>query len=338
MLSITKYNLKFGRIASKAAIGSILIGSILVGPSGYGISPAAETTATAAIKKTVVKKAVTKKTTVKKKVVAPKKPAVPKKPAAPPKKASNKNNPANSMSGSVKISTTAAMKPLAQDLVKAFNKKYGKVTVSVFGGQAGIGIQNVSSNKSDIGIASSELSKDDISKGLSATKIGADVIAIVVNSSNKVRNLSTSDVFNIYTRTIQNWKELRGYDGQIAFNTYLSSVGLSNLFDSVFMHGQRFSDKVVIHSTTASMLNTVIRNKNAIGYASMSDVKRGIRALSINGVAPTAANARSGRYPFSRNINMVTKGTKSAATNAFIQFTISAEGQKIIQKYYSPLK
>jgi phosphate transport system substrate-binding protein len=333
-----------------------VVGSILISPFNQSLvfsaestttpsAPAAETTSTT--NKTTLK-VVLKPLPIKTQHI--KQPVVTKKPVTQTQikknskdnRRNNKNTPPNrwidpatNLSGKVKVSTTAAMKPMVQELIKNFNKKYKKVTVSVFGGQAGIGIYDVSNKKADIGLVARDLTRDEINNGLSNSKVGIDVIALVVNPKNRIQNLSTSDVFNIYTRNITDWRDIRGgANSQISFNTYSSSVGLSNLFDSVFMHGQRLSDKVAIHSTTGSMLNTIKQKSNAIGYASMSDIKKGLNILSINGIAPNGQNIRSGRYPFTRNINMVYKNNKSAAANAFLQFAMSSDGQKIINKHF----
>ena len=86
----------------------------------------------------------------------------------------------------------------------------------------------------------------------------------------------------------------------------------------------------VVTSSTAVMMTTVSGDVNAIGYISLGSLNDTVKALDIDGVAATTANVKSGSYKISRPFNIVTKGTPNAATQDFINFIMSSEGQKVI--------
>ena len=88
-------------------------------------------------------------------------------------------------------------------------------------------------------------------------------------------------------------------------------------------------DAAVTNSTSV-MLTTVSGDTKAIGYISLGSLNNTVKALDIDGVAATAANVKSGAYKVSRPFNIVTKGTPNAATQDFINFIMSKEGQKVI--------
>lgn len=87
-----------------------------------------------------------------------------------------------------------------------------------------------------------------------------------------------------------------------------------------------------ITDSTSVMLTTVAGNKNAIGYVSLGSYNDTVKALNIDGVEATAENVKSGAYAVSRPFNIATCGEVDAATERFIEFILSAEGQAIIEE------
>lgn len=57
-------------------------------------------------------------------------------------------------------------------------------------------------------MASRELDKTESSKGVKATVIATDGIAVVVNKKNKVNDLSTKQVKDIFTGKTTSWSDL----------------------------------------------------------------------------------------------------------------------------------
>ncbi|MBN1484408.1 MAG: substrate-binding domain-containing protein, partial [Chloroflexia bacterium] len=54
------------------------------------------------------------------------------------------------------------------------------------------------------------------------------------------------------------------------------------------------------------------------------------KALSVDGVAPTEANAASGAYPVVRPLNMLTNGEPNELVKAWLDFILSDAGQAIV--------
>lgn len=86
-----------------------------------------------------------------------------------------------------------------------------------------------------------------------------------------------------------------------------------------------------ITNSTAVMLSTVAGNKNAIGYVSLGSLSSDVKAISVDGAAPTVVNIKSGAYKVARPFNVVYKeGSLSVQAKDFLNFIMSAEGQKIL--------
>ena len=82
------------------------------------------------------------------------------------------------------------------------------------------------------------------------------------------------------------------------------------------------------------MITAVSQNPNAIGYASLAAVKDTVKALQVNGVAPTEATVKDGSYSVQRPFVLVTKtGTAlSPAAQAFFDYATSSEVSSLISQ------
>lgn len=85
-----------------------------------------------------------------------------------------------------------------------------------------------------------------------------------------------------------------------------------------------------ITNSTAVMMTSVAGDPNAIGYISLGSLDDTVKAVSIDGVAPSAAAVKDGSYAIARPFNVVTKGDLSAPAADFLAFIMSAGGQAVV--------
>lgn len=86
-----------------------------------------------------------------------------------------------------------------------------------------------------------------------------------------------------------------------------------------------------ITNSTSVMMTSVAGNPKAIGYISLGSLNESVKAVMIDGAEATVENLKSGAYKISRPFNIATKGTVSEATQAFIDFILSSEGQAVVE-------
>lgn len=91
------------------------------------------------------------------------------------------------------------------------------------------------------------------------------------------------------------------------------------------------TDDAITTNSTSVMMTTVAGNKAAIGYASLGSLNDTVKALKVDGAEATAENVKSGKYKISRPFNIATKGDVSEVAQDFINYIMSAEGQKIVE-------
>ena len=89
------------------------------------------------------------------------------------------------------------------------------------------------------------------------------------------------------------------------------------------------SDAIIANQTEVMMQN-VQGDENAIGYASLGSMSDAVKAVKIDGAEATTENVLNGSYKVSRPFNVATKSDLSAAAQDFLNYILSADGQKII--------
>lgn len=86
-----------------------------------------------------------------------------------------------------------------------------------------------------------------------------------------------------------------------------------------------------ITNSTSVMMTSVAGDKNGIGYISLGSLNDTVKALTIDGVKASAENVKNGAYQVSRPFNIVVGDDLSDATQDFIDFIMSAEGQQVVE-------
>lgn len=89
--------------------------------------------------------------------------------------------------------------------------------------------------------------------------------------------------------------------------------------------------EAVIANSTEIVLSNVSGDPNAIGYVSLGSLNDQVKALKIDGAEATVENIKNGSYAISRPFNVATKGTPSDAAQDFMNFILSADGQKVAE-------
>lgn len=247
----------------------------------------------------------------------------------------NENNTQkeSSLSGTITMVGSTSMEKLANAVAEDFMNKNKGVTVSAEFIGSGAGIEAVNNGTADIGNSSRNLKDSEKEAGAVENIIAIDGIAVVVDKSNKVTNLTKDELIGIYTGTIRNWNELGGDDMPIVVIGREAGSGTRGAFEEILKVEDACNYANELDNTGAVMAK-VASTKGAIGYVSLDVVDDSVVAVSLEGVEPNADNIKAGNYFLSRPFVMATKGEiseQSELVKGFFEYITSAEGKAIIE-------
>lgn len=233
------------------------------------------------------------------------------------------------LSGTLSMNGSTSMEKVIKAVNGAFMEKNKGVTVNLNLTGSGTGIQEASEGKCDIGNSSRKL-KDEEAEKLDATVVGLDGIALVVNPTNKLEDITLQDLAKVYSGEITNWKELGGDDKSIVVIGREDGSGTRDGFESIVM-GDKEPKYAQELESTGSVINAVATTDGAIGYASLANVDETVKALKIGGVEATEENVKSGAYEVQRPFICATlKGSDNKLVKAYLDFILSEEGQALV--------
>lgn len=238
------------------------------------------------------------------------------------------------LSGNVSTNGSTSMEKVIGILSEQFMEDNSDVTITYDATGSGTGIEAVSNGTCDIGLSSRALKDVETEKGLVATTVALDGIAIIVNADCPVDDLTVEQIADIFTGKITSWEDFGG-KGDIACIGREAGSGTRDGFESI----TDTKDACVLAqelTSTGAVIAAVKSSANAIGYASLSAVEgqEGIKVLTVNGVECTAENVLNGTYVVQRPFNLVTMDgvDLSEAAKAFFDYMVSADAADLITK------
>ena len=239
--------------------------------------------------------------------------------------------PAAKLSGSVSTDGSTSMEKVIGALGEAFTEENPDVNFTYNPTGSGSGITAVSEGRCDIGLSSRNLKDEEAAKGLKATVLALDGIAVIVNPENPISELSLEQIAKVYTGEITNWSELGGNDAEIVVIGREAGSGTRDGFESI----TKTADACVYRqelTSTGDVITTVAQNPDAIGYASLASIGDTVKALVVEGVAPSEETVKDGSYLVQRPFVLVTREGEelSEAAQAFFDYITSADAASII--------
>lgn len=225
---------------------------------------------------------------------------------------------------------STSIHPFAELLAEDYNRRHPEEPVEVQGGGSTAGLQAVSTHLADIGMCSRSLKAEEAEQ-FTPIIIARDGISIVVNPANPVRELTLAQLRGLFSGRIRNWREVGGLDGPVRPITREDGSGTRESFAHLVMSKERISPHALTQESNGAVKELVKGDRAAIGYMSLGLVCGELKALKIDGAEPTGENVLAGAYKLARPFLFVTEGRPKPRAQGFIEFVLSAEGQRLLE-------
>ncbi len=177
---------------------------------------------------------------------------------------------------------------------------------------------------------------------LTVTPIGREGFVFFTEEDNPVDNLSSEQIRAIYHGDITNWKEVGGKNQTISAFQRPKNSGSQTMME--YFMGDVSLKEPKTYETIDSMVG-VIRNvaqysneAGAMGYSFRYfleglNQEKGVKLLSVDGVAPTLENIENGSYPLTVGLCLVTRADDpNPNVQRMIDFILSEDGQEIVRR------
>jgi phosphate transport system substrate-binding protein len=220
-------------------------------------------------------------------------------------------------------------------LVEAFRAKHPTVRFVFDDVGSAAGMTLAASGDVDLA-TSSATPAPDIAATVTTVPVGSSATAIVVNATNPVRGLTKAQVRDVFSGAISDWGALGGPPGKIVVVVREATSAIRSNFDAYFFGGKgTYAPDALELNSGDEIIRAVSGRATTISMLTISAPMRAeprIRALTIDGVAPTKENVVAGLYPVRRPLFLVYNEKRvRPAIRAFLELVRSPEGQRIIE-------
>ena len=169
-------------------------------------------------------------------------------------------------------------------------------------------------------------------------KVAVSGLAVYVNTNNPVKTLTYAELFAIFRRQSQNWKELDGgKDRTISLYAPATNSVYGELFNEEVLNGRGFAAEIHLLASQ-DLLKAVATDPNGIGISALGSVE-GVKPLSIKRVYsstpvfPTEDNIARRIYPISRYVySYINPAANTDEIKAYLDWIRSDAGQQVAKE------
>jgi len=236
------------------------------------------------------------------------------------------------------VAGSTSVQPYAEVLSEEYMILHPDVLIDIQGGGSSAGIMAAQTGTSELGMSSRVLKDEE--KSLWYVEIARDGLAVIINPENPIQNLTLDQIRQIYSAEITDWSQLGGTNTKIHTITREDGSGTRDAFVSLVMGESSITPRAIVQDSNGAVRQLVADDENAIGFISLGLVDDKVKALQLDGVAATRENVLNGSYNLSRPFLFVALSEPTGETKQFVDFILSAEGQKILMNegLISPLE
>lgn len=169
--------------------------------------------------------------------------------------------------------------------------------------------------------------------------IGKEAFVFFVNSQNEINSLTVSEIKDIYSGEITNWKDVGGKREKIKVFQRNKNSGSQTALENL-MQG-----RTIVEAVKAEAMGVILdevanyRNYNsAIGFsfryfATEMEKNNNIKLLEVEGVYPSIETMENGTYPLINEFYAVVReDNDNENVDKFIDWVLSEEGQELVRK------
>lgn len=236
----------------------------------------------------------------------------------------------------VRVGGTGAAFGMLQRLGNAFTEQSGIKVVNVPSLGSSGGIRAVAENKIDIAVSGRPLRPDEIAKGLTEAAAVRTPYFIVTSHRNP-NGLNSADLASIYTRPDATWSDGSAVRIILRPRTDSDTELMGSLFPAMAEALEKARSRPDVPTAATDQDNGDLAERISGSFAGMTATQlktedRRLRAVTLDGVAPTFANYENGTYRYGKKLYFVMRSGGSADVKRFVDFVRSADGVKVLRE------
>lgn len=250
---------------------------------------------------------------------------------------------------------SSTLAPVITSIATEFNEAYGTwnaydsalpeedIAIYVSAGGSGQGTKAVIDGTTTFGMVAREV-KDEEKEAIKDEKeykVGIDALTLAVNPENPVTgamdNLTKDQIVALFSGEYATWKDMDASlpEEEVVVITRDINGGAHEVFQKNIMGDTEVKAEAIQASSMGELVQTIIDNPYAIGYASFGVANQNegkIITLKVDGVEANKENILDGSYIIQRPLLLVGSGEPTDEQQAFLDVLLGEEGQNTVEE------
>jgi phosphate transport system substrate-binding protein len=244
----------------------------------------------------------------------------------------------------LRVYATSASLPLLEDLTEAYSAINRDIAFEMETGSFREMLARLMTGETPFFLSTHLPPDEQQAAPLWAAPLAEDGIAVLVHPDNPVRNLTREQIRAIYAGELQNWRDVGGPDSPLTVFTREAGSGTRTEFEALVMGDRQTAPLARIAPSSAAMRASVASDPAAIGYLSTALLDPTVRALTVDGVAPSLATIADDSYPLRSFVYLIGLREPDGSEpldldyRAFFAWAQGPDGQAVAAQRYASLE
>ena len=238
------------------------------------------------------------------------------------------------LSAAITIAGNGPELRMVERLTRAFEQKHVGAVVEIRWDPSFHPTHMVKSGEADLALVG-ETDPD-----LVATPIAWDGIAVVVDFTNPLREITSLQLAAIFSGVLSRWSDVGGIDTRIELINRPSNQSIRGTFETVLEIIGKSPSSAHVSRSDQRAISSVAGNGSAVTYVSLGVALDavtygvGVALLNVDQVEPAKQTVRDGRYRLRRPVLLLRKRESNPTAASFVDFAHSKEAKDIIEEMF----
>jgi phosphate transport system substrate-binding protein len=212
-------------------------------------------------------------------------------------------------------------------------------SIEVEGHGTATAFQDLAAARCDIGMASRRVHDDEagdasLASAASEHVIGLDGIAVIVNPTNPVSSLTTTQLAAVFAGGAGGWSDVGGAAGPIAVYALDGRSGTFDTFRHLVLGERPVTADAKSLESSAELSDAVAADARAIGFIGLPYVRSAKPVMIQEGTSmpllPSPMSVATEDYPLARRLYLYLPLGAPVAARDFVDFALSDAGQVVV--------
>jgi phosphate transport system substrate-binding protein len=158
-----------------------------------------------------------------------------------------------------------------------------------------------------------------------------DPIAVIVHPANPIGDVTLAQLSDLFQGRTFDWTPFGG-TGEVIPVSREAEAYSRQIFEERVMQLRAVTRNAVLKASAKDVLDFVANTPGAIGYVSLSQLDERVKAIAIEGVAPSPESAANGKYVLSSPLYVIAQSEPQGDLREFMAWLLGNPGQTLLSQ------